>query len=120
MRSQVLHDPHLMQHDDLWDKCESFKPDAEAPREAPGGPPSVADNCAEDCDGDQDLDVWELIAECVISRAVWQPVPHEVDACSGARNEYDLHTRVVDAHEVHEEVHIANTKDEQVNLLGLT
>ena len=80
----------------------------------------MTDDGAEDCDGDQDLEVWELIAESVISRAVWQPVPHQVDARSGARNEDDLHTRVVDTHEVHEEVHVPNTKDEQVNLLGLT
>jgi len=40
---EVLDDAHLVQHDDLGDEGDRFKPDAEGPGESPWSPSSVED-----------------------------------------------------------------------------
>ena len=40
---EVLDDAHLVQHDDLGDEGDRFKPDAEGPGESPRSPSSVED-----------------------------------------------------------------------------
>ena len=61
----------------------------------------------------------ELVSKGIICCAERQLVAHKVNYCRRRRNEENLHASVIDADEVHEQVHIAHTEHEQVDLLRL-
>lgn len=116
---QVLDDAHLVEHDDLGDEGDRLEPDREGPEPGPGRPPRVQDAGQHGSHRDQDLEVRELVAERVVGGAVGHLVLHEVDDERCGRDEEDLHRRVVDADEVHEEVRVAHQEHDQVDLLRL-
>ena len=118
MTGEVLHDTHLVKHDDLGDEGDSLKPHREAKAEEPHWFPAHVDNAGKhECNWDQDLKVRELIAEGVVGGAEGHLVLHEVDDQGRRRDEEDLHQRIVDAHEVPEQVRVPDKEDDKVDLL---
>ena len=61
----------------------------------------------------------ELIAECIVSGAEWEFVPHQVDDGRSRGNEEDFHASVVRAHKIHEKVYIAHAEYKQIHFLCL-
>ena len=115
---EVLDDAHLVQHNDLWHEGDGFKPDAEGPGESPGGPPRVEDASQDGGHGQEHLEVRELITKRIVGRAVWHLILHKIDDEGCGRDEEDLHARVVNADEVHEQIRVSHQEHDQVDLLG--
>lgn len=107
-----------MQHHNLRHESDGFKPQWETPEEGPGSPAGVKD-AGEDESHGQESPVRELVAEGVICRAEWYLVAHKVNQETRWGDEENLHERVVDWHEVQEEIRVANQEDQQVDLLSL-
>ena len=61
----------------------------------------------------------EFVAQRVVGCAEGDLVPHEVDKQGGGRDEENFHERVVDGHEVQEEVRVADKEHQKVDLLRL-
>ena len=61
----------------------------------------------------------ERVTKGIICSAERQLEPHEVNYCSRRCNEENFHASVVDADEVHKEVHVSHTEHEQVDFLCL-
>ena len=119
MAGQVLHNVHLVKHDDLRDERDRLQPQRERPGESPGCPAGVQDACEDQSYGNQNLEVRELVAQGVVSRAVWDLVLHQVDNQRSRCDKEDFHQRVVHRHKVEEQIFVSHKEDEQVDLLGL-
>lgn len=61
----------------------------------------------------------ERVTNRIVSHAERALEPHQVDNKDRRRNEEQLHACVVHTYEVHEEIHVAQAEDQQVDFLGL-
>lgn len=62
----------------------------------------------------------ELVAKCVVGGAEGLLGSHKVNNQGSGGDEEDLHEGVVDADEVHEEVHVSHAEDQQIDFLCFT
>ena len=66
MRGNVLNESDLIQHHDLGDEGDGFKPEGVAPHELPGRPPAINDQSRHEGSRKQHHVVREVIADGII------------------------------------------------------
>ena len=120
MGGQVLDDADLLQHNDLGNKRDSLQPQGEGPYDFPGSSSGVAESSQDSSRGQKDFPMRELVAKCVVGGAEGLLGSHKVNNQGSGGDEEDLHEGVVDADEVHEEVHVSHAEDQQIDFLGFT
>ena len=66
MTRDILNNFNFVQHNDLWDKCQSFKPQTKAPHEFPCHPATVHNACKDKSCWKKVQKVLEFIADWII------------------------------------------------------
>ena len=67
MRRNILNYSDLIEHDYLWDEGNGLQPQAVAPHELPGGPPTVDDECDDQSGREEHLEMREIVTHGIIS-----------------------------------------------------
>lgn len=108
---EIFYNANLLQHNDLRDECQCLKPQRKAPCQFPGSNARMTNSSQYGSSREQNFQVRKLIAKRIVRGAERLLISHEEDDETSRPDEEDLHRGIIDANEVHEEVHVARAED---------
>jgi hypothetical protein len=68
---------------------------------------------------DQSLEMWEVIAQLIVSQTIWLLVSHCINDGESREDEEDFHDGIVDRDKVPKDVHVSEKEHGQVHFLRL-